>query len=182
MIVKRNGCLIKDKKIVIIAGPNGAGKTMFALEFLPNEAACLHFINVDLIATGLSPFDPALAAIKAGRLMLQTIQENVQKGESFAFETTLSGLICARRIPQWQKSGYHVKLVFLSLSSPELATARVKERVRQGGHHVSEEDIRRRFVSGLSNFQNIYQKLVDAWLYYDNSGSKTVLLNRSDIV
>ena len=134
--MKRNGHLTKEKRIVIIAGPNGAGKTTFALELLPNEAGCPHFINADLIAAGLSPFDPGKAALKAGRLMLQAIQENVQKGESFAFETTLSGLVYARRIPQWQKVGYHVTMYFLSLPSVELAIARVCERVRRGGHSV----------------------------------------------
>lgn len=55
------------KRIIMIAGPNGAGKTTFATEFLPNEADCPEFINADLIAAGLSPFRPELAAIKAGR-------------------------------------------------------------------------------------------------------------------
>jgi predicted ABC-type ATPase len=177
MIVKRNSRAHKEKRIVIIAGPNGAGKTTFALEFLPNEAECPIFINADLIAAGLSPFDPALAAIKAGRLMLQAIQENVQKGESFAFETTLSGIVYARRIPQWQKAGYHVTMFFLSLPSPELAVARVRERVRRGGHNVPEPDIRRRFDVGLRNFQNVYRELVDSWSYYNNSDSKPVLLD-----
>ena len=180
--MKRNGRLFREKRIVIIAGPNGAGKTTFALEYLPNEVGCPNFINADMIASGLSPFDPALAAIKAGRLMLQGIQEHVVKGESFTFETTLSGIVYARRIPGWQAVGYHVTLVFLSLSSPELAIARVRERVRQGGHNVPEVDIRRRFAAGLRNFQNIYRNLVDSWFYYDNSSSKPVLLNRSDIV
>jgi len=53
-----------SKRIVIIAGPNGAGKTTFAREFLPNEAGCPIFVNADLIAAGLSPFAPELAAIK----------------------------------------------------------------------------------------------------------------------
>ena len=62
-----------DKKIIVIAGPNGAGKTTFAEEFLPKEANCPIFVNVDLIAAGLAPFDPDRAAVKAGRLMLQEI-------------------------------------------------------------------------------------------------------------
>ena len=62
-----------DKKVIIIAGPNGAGKTTFALEYLPNEADCPVFVNADLIAAGLSPFRPATAAIRAGRLMLEEI-------------------------------------------------------------------------------------------------------------
>ncbi len=46
------------KKVIIIAGPNGAGKTTFAQEFLPKEAECPTFVNADLIAAGLAPFDP----------------------------------------------------------------------------------------------------------------------------
>ena len=80
-----------SKKIIIIAGPNGAGKTTFARSFLPEEAQCPRFINADLIAAGLAPFAPETAALKAGRLMLEEIEDCVRKGESFAFETTLSG-------------------------------------------------------------------------------------------
>ena len=104
-----------SKKIVIIAGPNGAGKTTFAREFLPNEAHCPIFINADLIAAGLSPFAPESASIKAGKLMIESIDELVQAQKSFAFETTLSGSGYARRIPQWRSMGYHVKLFFLQL-------------------------------------------------------------------
>ena len=57
-------------RVIIIAGPNGAGKTTFAREFLPQEAGCPIFVNADLIAAGLSPFDPERAAIQAGRLTL----------------------------------------------------------------------------------------------------------------
>jgi predicted ABC-type ATPase len=166
-----------DKRIVIIAGPNGAGKTTFALEFLPNEAGCPVFANADLIAAGLSPFAPDRAAVKAGRLMLEAIAEHAAMGESFAFETTLSGRMYARRIPRWQTAGYHVSLIFLALSTPEIAIARVKERVCQGGHDVAETDIRRCFDAGMKNFQNTYRDLVNSWSYYDNSGSKPILLD-----
>lgn len=88
-----------NKRIVIIAGPNGAGKTTFAREFLPNEADCPSFVNADLIAAGLSPFAPELAAFKAGRLMLEEIASHVKRGDNFAFETTLSGLTYAQMIP-----------------------------------------------------------------------------------
>jgi predicted ABC-type ATPase len=88
----------KRRRIVIIAGPNGAGKTTFAREFLPREAECPDFINADLIAAGLSPFDPQRVALRAGRLMLLEIARRVGAGESFAFETTLSGRSYARLI------------------------------------------------------------------------------------
>ena len=159
-----------EKKIVIIAGPNGTGKTTFAREFLPREAGCPDFINVDLIAAGLSPFAPEQAALRAGRLMIQEIRRRVRQGESFAFETTLSGRHYARLIPRWRAAGYHVKLVFLALPTADLAVARVKARVSQGGHDVPEAVICRRFDNGFRNFQDVYRALVSHWVLFDNSG------------
>ncbi len=161
--------LSPSRKIVIIAGPNGAGKTTFAEEFLPLEAGCPDFINADLIARGLSPFAPERAAFEAGRIMLALMARKTAAGESFAFETTLSGRNYAHRIAQWRKSGYHVKLIFLSVPSVDLAAARVRARVAQGGHNVPEDVIRRRFKSGLKNFHATYRSLVDSWILYDNS-------------
>jgi predicted ABC-type ATPase len=168
------------RKIIVIAGPNGAGKTTFAREFLPNEAGCPEFVNVDLIAAGLSPFAPDRAALLAGRLMVGEIRRRVRAGRSFAFETTLSGVRYARLIPRWRALGYHVKLIFLSLASPELAVARVAARVRQRGHDVSEEVIHRRFDSGLRNFERVYKPLVDSWVLYDNSGPSFRLVDEGD--
>ena len=161
----------KRPQIIIIAGPNGAGKTTFAREYLVKEANCPEFINVDLIAAGLSPFHPERAAIRAGRLMIAEIERRVRKGESFAFETTLSGYGYARMIPNWRRADYRVRLIFLSLPTPEVAIARVAMRVAQGGHNVASAVIRRRFDSGLRNFQAVYMDLVDRWEWYDNSES-----------
>lgn len=167
----------KKQRIIIIAGPNGAGKTTFAREYLLNEAHCPDFINVDLIAAGLSPFDPERAAIRAGRIMLSEIQRRVRKRESFAFETTLSGHVYARMIPEWRRSGYRVRLMFLGLSDADMAISRVAMRVAQGGHNVSRTIIRRRFDAGVRNFQEIYMQLVDRWEWYDNSGATPQLIS-----
>ena len=134
-------------------------------------------MNVDLIAAGLSPFDPQRAAVRAGRIMLAEIQRRIRKGESFAFETTLSGHGYARSIPEWRRAGYHVRLIFLALPNAEMAIERVAARVAQGGHHVATADIRRRFDSGLRNFQDIYRNMVDEWWWYDNSGATLRLLS-----
>ena len=158
------------KKIIIIAGPNGAGKTSFARTFLPQEAQCLRFINADLIAAGLSPFAPEVAAIKAGRVMLEEIADCVRREERFAYETTLSGLGYLRHIQQWRAQGFLVSLYFLSLPNVEAAIARVAERVRQGGHNIPEPVIRRRFIAGLRNFEQHYKAAVNAWAKYDNTG------------
>jgi predicted ABC-type ATPase len=159
------------------AGPNGAGKTTFAREFLPHEASCLKFVNADLIAAGLSPFAPELAALRAGRLMLQTLTELEKNAASFAFETTLSGLAYLHRIQQWQSLGYHVTLFFLTLPNSDMAISRVHERVCQGGHHVPENVVRRRFSAGWKNFERNYRDVVDAWAVYDNAGDEPKLIN-----
>lgn len=165
-----------NKRIIIIAGPNGAGKTTFARSFLPEEAQCPRFINADLIAAGLSPFAPEAAAIKAGRLMLEEIGACVQRGESFAFETTLSGLGYRQHVDRWRSMGYQVSLYFLVLPDAEAAISRVAERVRQGGHDVPEPVIRRRFSAGLHNFNHHYKARVDTWALYDNAGPEPLLL------
>ena len=159
-----------NKKIIIIAGPNGAGKTTFAKNFLPQEAHTFRFINADLIAAGLAPFNPESVSFKAARLMLSELDEHTKAGESFAFETTLSGIHYLQRIQEWEDLGYTVKLWFIALSSPELAISRVKERVAQGGHNIPEEVIRRRYAAGLENLPK-YQKVVKSWVLLN--GDKT---------
>ena len=165
-----------DKRILVIAGPNGAGKTTFAREFLPREADCPLFVNADLIAAGLNPFGAGSVAMRAGRLMAKEIREHVRLGNSFAFETTLSGRGYARQIPSWQEMGYRVKLFFLRLPTPERAMGRVAQRVAEGGHDVPEQVIRRRFAAGWYNFEHLYRDLVDEWALYDNSGVAPELL------
>lgn len=163
-------------RCIIIAGPNGSGKTTFAREFLPGEGDCPIFINADLIAAGLSPFQPEVAAIQAGRLMLQRMDEAARDREDFAFETTLSGLTYLRRLRVWKKAGYRLHIIYLKLSSPQLALSRVAERVRWGGHNIPRAVVLRRFRSGWSNFTLHYQELADSWAIYDNSGEAPQLL------
>ena len=171
----------QDLRVIIIAGPNCAGKTTFAREFLPNEAHCPIFVNADLIAAGLAPFAPETAALQAGRLMLQEIERHFAARNSFAFETTLSGRGYLKSIRRWQAAGYDVSLFFLRLDTPEIAIARVAQRVRQGGHHIPETVIRRRFAAGLENFKNLYAPAVNAWALYDNTGNEPRLQQWSEL-
>ena len=141
----------------------------------------LRFVNADLIAAGLSPFNPEVAAFKAARLMLKEIDECAKKGDSFSFETTLSGLNYLRRIKDWKADGYIVKIWFISLHSADIAVSRVAERVLQGGHNIPEEIIRRRFAAGLINFRNKYRTIVDVWALYDGTLTPPKLIEWSQL-
>ena len=168
------------KNVYIIAGPNGSGKTTFAKLFLPVYANCSRFVNADLIALGLEPFEPRNAAIKAGKLVLQQMDDYSTRGLDFAFETTLSGASYARKIAELKKNGYAAHLFFLFIPSPELAIQRIKDRVKEGGHYVVDEDVIRRFFRGISNFFNIYEPLLDSWIIFDNSMIKPVLIAKRE--
>ncbi|HET6496362.1 MAG TPA: hypothetical protein VFH61_13470 [Thermoleophilia bacterium] len=80
-------------------------------------------------------------------------------------------------IPQWQKIGYRVKIIYLRLNSVELAIRRVRLRVRSGGHDVPEDLIRRRFVRGWDNFQNLYRPMADVWQLFDTSSYPPMLVD-----
>ena len=161
-------------KCYIIAGPNGAGKTTFAENFLPVEAVCLNFINADLIARGIAPFNPESVALEAGKLFLKRMDAVVTNKKAFAFETTLSGLNYVEKIKKWKKIGYEVILYYLSLPDEEMAVERVQLRVAQGGHDVPVDVIKRRYHRGWKNFLDHYKDIVDTWVIFDNSGNSPV--------
>ncbi|GAO29493.1 zeta toxin family protein [Geofilum rubicundum] len=158
------------KRLFVISGCNGAGKTTASYTVLPDILNCDEFVNADEIAKGLSPFHPESAAIQAGRLMLDRINKLIFKGSDFAFETTLATKSYSNLILKAKENGYHVTLLFFWLRSTDLAVKRVETRVKEGGHNIPEDVIRRRYVSGLKNFFGKYHNMVDEWMFIDNSG------------
>lgn len=165
----------KASNVYVVAGPNGSGKTTFAREFLPNYAKCPHFVNADLIASGLSPFDPRIVALKAGKLVLTRIREFTKSGSDFGFETTLSGRSHFNMFRRLKAAGYKIHLIFLWVPGVDLSLLRVKNRVAEGGHDVLSDDVRRRFPRSIANFFKAYSQLADTWMLFDNSGEKPVL-------
>ncbi len=159
----------KKPSLYVIAGPNGSGKTTFSKKFLPDYVECLEFVNVDLIAKGLSPFTPGRAMLQAGRIMLEQIHSLGNRGIDFGFETTLAGKTYLRLLNELKQKGYSIHLFFLWIKSVKLALERIELRVQQGGHSIPEATVRRRFRRGILNFFNEYQPIVDSWVIFDNS-------------
>lgn len=170
-----------DKNLYIISGCNGAGKTTASFTILPEILNCKEFVNADEIAKGLSPFQPESVGFEAGRIMLNRINELLEKEITFAFETTLATKSYKSKIIEAKAKGYKVKLLFFWLQNVTLACERVKTRVLEGGHNIPVETIKRRYNRGIKNLFNIYLSLVDEVLIFDNSNGNHKLIAEKSI-
>lgn len=164
------------KNLFIISGCNGAGKTTASYTILPEILDCKEFVNADEIAKGLSPFQPEKVSIEAGRIMLNRIKELIESGENFAFETTLSTRSFTHTVKKAQEKGYNVVLLFFWLQRVELSIERVKERVREGGHNIPNDVVKRRYKKGIYNLFELYLPVIDSVLIFDNSEGKHELI------
>ncbi|MCL2623680.1 MAG: zeta toxin family protein [Planctomycetaceae bacterium] len=160
--------------LLIIAGPNGAGKTTTAMHLLPNVLQIKHFVNADLIAKGLSPFDPSMANWNAARIMVERMRQLTDARETFAVETTLASRSFVSMIERCQQAGYNTELLFIALSDAKLAKERVALRVSQGGHDVPDEIVERRFELGLKNFFELYMKQIAKWTFAENTINRLI--------
>jgi predicted ABC-type ATPase len=154
--------------LYIIAGPNGVGKTTFANRYLPQEARQLEFVNADLIARGLSPFDPDSVSIEAGKIALKRIRELIVEKVGFTWETTMSGRTAVGWLREARESGYDLKAYFLWVRHPETTINRIRQRVTEGGHNIAEDVSRRRFFKTIQNFFSIYRPLMHSWKLFQN--------------
>jgi predicted ABC-type ATPase len=155
--------------VIVLAGPNGSGKTTAAPKLLPDVLGVVEFVNADTIAQGLAAFGPELVGLEAGAIMLSRLRQLANQRRNFAFETTLAGRSLAPWLARLVQDGYDFHLVYLWLPSPDLAVARVADRVRMGGHYIPEETIRRRYHAGLRNLFRLYMPLATRWQLVDNS-------------
>jgi predicted ABC-type ATPase len=154
--------------LYIIAGPNGVGKTTFADRYLPDEAKQLEFVNADLIARGLSPYNPESAAIEAGRILLRRVRQLILDRTGFTWETTMSGRTAVGWLRQARDAGYILKAYFLWVRKPETTIRRIRQRVIEGGHDITEDVSRRRFFKTIQNFYTMYRPLMTSWKLVQN--------------
>lgn len=167
---------MNSRNLYIIAGCNGAGKTTASVSILPEILECREFVNADEIAKGLSPFNPESVAIEAGRLMLERINVLIEGDKSFSIETTLSTRSYNKLVEKAHSRGFKVQLLFFWLPTPEHAIERVAQRVREGGHNIPVDVIRRRYKAGIENLFNIYMPIVDSWMLIENHSNPRVVV------
>jgi predicted ABC-type ATPase len=159
----------ESPNVIVLAGINGAGKTTASRQVLAEAFGVLTFVNADVIAQGLSGFDPEAAAFEAGRIMLARLQSLAEQRANFAFETTLAARSYAGWLDKLRCDGYGVHLFYYWLSSADLAIARVAARVRLGGHHIPDATIRQRHGRSVRNLFDMYMQVTTTWKVYDNS-------------
>ena len=146
-------------KCFIIAGPNGAGKSTFAIIHLKEKLKLYQFINVDLIAEGLFPFNGEKHSLEASKIFIKELKSNIKEKRDFAFETTLSGKMYEKIVKELIKQNWEVTIYYLWIPSVAFSIQRVKERVMQGGHNIPEDALVRRYKRSLHNLMKIYVKL-----------------------
>lgn len=159
-----------EKIMFIIAGCNGAGKTTAFKQTLHESFGYPVFVNPDEIAKELCPEDVNRVQNQAGRQAVERIHEYLNGQDSFCVETTLATRTYQGHIKEAHENGFKVALFYYWLSSPELAVARVEQRVIEGGHDVPPDTIRDRYNRSIKYLSSLYLNKVDYWKIVDNSG------------
>ena len=152
----------------LLAGPNGAGKSTYAENL---EGRVEGIVRPDELAYRISREAPEAAALTAGRSAVRLLQEFIYRGASFAVETTLAGKLHLRIAEKAKDDGWRIGLVYIGLMNADLAIARVRERVSNGGHNVPPGDVRRRYERSLDNL-SFMLKLADHAIVLDNSSTR----------
>ncbi|HDM8225002.1 TPA: zeta toxin family protein [Vibrio campbellii] len=152
--------------MVIVAGANGSGKSSNTVQFVREG---YDVIDPDRIARNLSPNAPEKMAVSAGKSAINRARENIQNGISFSIETTLSSKgVYQRLVNEAKKQSFIIKLAYISTEHPSINIERIKERVANGGHHVPDVDVVRRYERSLENVSGFFNQ-ADEVCFVDNS-------------
>jgi predicted ABC-type ATPase len=153
-------------RLTIIAGANGCGKST-----LTSRSTFIYktpLLDPDAISKALQPSIPGATAVAAARQVLISAGKHIEKGESFAVETTLSGKGYLQMMVDARIRGFEVVLVYIGTENVEINLARIRNRVLAGGHDVPESDVRRRYQRSFENLPTAIER-ADHTILFDNS-------------
>ncbi|HEX4642880.1 MAG TPA: zeta toxin family protein [Candidatus Acidoferrales bacterium] len=157
-------------RIYVLAGTNGAGKSSIGGATFRKRGA--EYFNPDEAARQILSANPFISREEANsaawsegkRLLERAIGER----RDFAFETTLGGRTICALLRKALAAGIEVRVWYVGLESLELHIARVRARVKNGGHDIPEAKIRERYVASRWNLMELLPKLSEL-LVFDNS-------------
>ena len=157
------------KTYTIIGGVNGVGKSSFTGVLKEHSTDLGVIVDVDRITAELGG-----NALTGGKAALRKIRECIDKGVSFAQETTLSGYKTEATAKQVKDMGYHVRLFYIGLDSAEESISRIENRVKRGGHDIPSDDVVRRFASRWEAVAKVLPYCDEAE-FYDNGNGFTLV-------
>ena len=154
------------RTFIVFAGPNGSGKSSVR-DSIANPVEVI--IDPDRVAREINPGDPRSVDALAGRAAVSLFEKSVDQGKSISMETTLTGHSAVMRMQRAKDAGYEVSLIYVALRLPEMNVRRVAARVRQGGHAIDPDIVRKRVGTSLANLPRALS-IADQAIVLDNSG------------
>ena len=159
------------KHLIIVAGANGSGKTTLSKQVM--QMRQYDFLNADEIAKEINTEVNATIQLQAGRIFFKNLNTWLIEGRNFILESTLSGKYLTKVIEKAKQNGYEITIIYAFLENPQECIERIAIRVKNGGHHIPDEDVIRRFYRSKTNFWQHYKDIVDEWLLYYNGNQDT---------
>jgi predicted ABC-type ATPase len=153
-------------RLTIIAGANGCGKST-----LTSRSSFIYktpLLDPDAMSKALQPTISGASAVAAARQVLISAGKHIEKGESFAVETTLSGHTYLQMMADARIRGFEIVLVYIGTENVETNLARIRNRVLAGGHDVPESDVRRRYKRSFENL-SLAMERAEHTILFDNS-------------
>lgn len=164
---------------LIVAGPNGSGKSsVYRDADLEWDGRSVWIVNPDLLAARIRDIEavPLTEANLAAVQRIETwLEASISVHKTIGVETVLSTPKYRRLVDKAKSLGFLVWIIYVVLDSPERSIERIKLRVAKGGHHVADEDVRKRYTRSLGQFPWFLEQADRAWIY-DNSGATPQLV------
>ena len=167
-----------NKNFYLFAGVNGVGKTTL-FNAINGDMKKSVRINSDEIVREIGKWNSEIDQVKAAKIAIGLRNECMEKGNSFNEETTLTGKTILKLIDKVREKNYKLHLFYVGVGSPDISKERIKKRVADGGHHIPDEVVDKRYKESLKNFEKILKKF-DNVVVYDNSVRFRTLLRIID--